>query len=253
MGPDKRCGIMMNTKYEPVFFDIETTGLNPMAQDWWYNTDYAAQVVCVGVGTLKNWRGNPEDAEMDVRVLGGRSEYPLLKRLKNYMSAEISAIEGWEDGEFRDIAPKMGDWDTEAFLVGWNSRGFDFPYLGARFARLRLDGWPFIHERKRLDMMKTDGIFLPEDARSDGKPGVKSYPSQDEYAEYLGIELGEDSIDGSDVPKKFHDGRLDLVKRHCYTDIEDMMEIFLKKRDVCMQGLYDHYDIMQDAVFTEEI
>jgi len=42
----------------PIFWDIETTGLNPLARDFWSNS-MEAQVTAVGLGTITNWDQGP--------------------------------------------------------------------------------------------------------------------------------------------------------------------------------------------------
>jgi len=171
------------TQYEPVFFDIETTGLNPMAQHFWSEVKYPAQVTAVGVGAIDNWRDDQgiEEVEYDTQVYIDDSEYQLLQQVEEIMEAKLDHIRG------KDKVP---------YLVGFNSRNFDHPYLGARFARLRLDGGAFNHNEKRLDMMRALGKHWDE---------VDRYPSEDDCLEAMGIE-SDDPFDGGDMPDAFNEG-----------------------------------------------
>lgn len=216
------------TKHTPVFFDIETTGLNPMAQHFWSEVDQAAQVTAVGIGTVDGWREGQswDEADYGVEVYVNDSEYQLLQNLERTMEAKLDHIR--KDG-------------TEPFLVGFNSRNFDHPYIGARFARLRLDGSAFNHRTKRLDMMRALGKHWDE---------VKRYPSEDLCLDAAGIE-SDDPYDGSDMPSAFAEGNHEAIITHVEADVEEMMKLFVHKKELCMQEYYDHYDIEQDATFTE--
>lgn len=208
----------------PIFWDIETTGLNPMAQHWWSN-EMAAQVTAVGIGVITNWEDKPseENAEMDISVIYNDDEYQLLQSL----GEEMRSLE----------------YDMEPFLVGYNSRQFDHPYIGARFARKRLDGEPFVSEWKRLDMMRVAG--------KDNKI-AKKYPKEGEYAEALGVEV-PDPYDGSDMPEAFDNGEWDKIKTHVEADVKESMIMFLRRQDMMMDEFYDHYDITNDGAIVEEI
>lgn len=210
--------------YVPIFWDIETTGLNPMAQDWWSN-ETAAQVTAVGIGTIDNWGDSPDraSADIDVQVVKGADEYRLLSLLGE---------------EMREL-----DFDREPFLVGYNSRQFDHPYIGARFARKRLDGEPFASEWKRLDMMRVAG--------KDDRIG-KRYPKEGEYAQALGVDV-PDEYDGSDMPEAFENGDWGAIQSHVEADVKESVLMFLEAQDLMMDVFYDHYDIQADGAIVEEI
>ncbi len=210
--------------YEPVFWDIETTGLNPMAQDWWDGED-AAQVIAVGIGTIENWSDEPttDEAEIDVRAVMSVDEYELLTTI----------------GE----AMRGSDFDDEPFLVGYNSRQFDHPYIGARFSRKRLDGEPFVSDWKRLDMMRAAGR---DDIIS------KRFPKEDEYSEAVGVGV-HDEFDGSQMPQAFKDGNWDMIEQHVTKDVEKMVKVFLERQDTMMDTFYDHYGINAGGGVVEEI
>lgn len=220
------------TDYEPVFFDIETTGLNPLAQEWHGEVNHDAQVLCVAIGTLTDWRGSKEGYGTNVEVLSGDSEYNLLERLRNRAENIITQIESGSDGISMDT-----DEDKAAFLVGYNSRTFDHPYLGARYARYRQDAWPFGYGVKRLDMMRA----------------FDDWGSQDEKAEENGIEV-TDEIDGADIPGLYENREWDKIEHHAREDLRVLMELFMEVRDDAMDQLYSHYDIEQDLpMFNESV
>lgn len=216
------------TQFVPVFFDCETTGLNPMAQHFWSNTDQAAQVTAVGIGTVDQWRDDQHytDAQYDVEVYVNSAEYPLLQQVQSVMSAKLDYIE---------------DKGDVPYLVTFNGRQFDHPYIGARFARLRLNGDAFNHRAQRLDMMRALGKHWD---------GVGRYPSEDDCLEELGIE-SDDPYDGSDMPEAFKQGNQEAIITHVREDVKEMMQLFVELKEECVQEYYDHYDIDADATFTE--
>jgi len=214
--------------HAPIFFDIETTGLNPMAQHFWSNTDYAAQVTAVGIGQADEWRAGQsyEDATYDVEVYVNSAEYPLLQQIQSVMEAKVEYIR---------------DGGGVPYLVSFNGRQFDHPYLGARFARLRLDGGVFNHDTQRLDMMRALGKHWDD---------VGRYPSEDDCLEELGID-SDDPYDGSDMPDAFANDNHEAIITHVREDVKEMMKLFVAKKEECVQEYYDHYNIEADASFPE--
>lgn len=222
-------------KYEPVLFDIESTGFNPAVEPWSYHHDRPSCVISIGFGTLSNWRDSNNDGDIDVEVLSIDNsndramnvEHTLLKEIDRKVKSISSEINNRE-----------GDW--EMFLVGFNSRGFDHPYLGARYARHRM-GSPLInHRAKRLDMSNA----LKEEF---GK-----FNSQDDWVDRFGIETNDDTT-GAQVPEWFDDNRIDKVEKHNYWDVKEMCEIFLKFKEEMMEHFYRHYDIDSEANFRNEV
>lgn len=221
--------------YEPVFIDIETTGLHPMAEEWHDNQNYDAQVYVVAFAFTPNWR----DAEglHDLEIVKGfvkdEDEYNLLNRLPERL--DVLTYDAYGK-------------NAEPFFVGHNIRKFDFPYLGARFARYRLDGHPFTHGWKRLDTMK---VARRDDRTGDDRSSY--YTSEDDYADILGVE-DNDPYDGSDMPGAFDNGQWDKIMTHVMSDVEVNAKIFFRAKDVCIEEFVDHYDDV-DMVFesTEEV
>lgn len=206
------------TEYEPIFWDIETTGLNPMAQHWW-SGEMAAQVTAIGLARIKNWRDAEgfEDYGKDIKVLWDGDEYRLLKVFRDRLE---------------EMANEIMTNGREPFIVGWNSRNFDHPYIGARYARKRLSNHLVNNNLKRLDMMRPLGSDEVMD---------KTHPKQDEYAEALGIEV-HDELDGSDMPKAFERDQWDKIDQHVRADVDVMSDIFVERRRACYEELYNHYD-----------
>jgi uncharacterized protein YprB with RNaseH-like and TPR domain len=159
----------------------------------------------------------------------------------------------WDDSEYRllQVANKrleeiVGDYHNQGytpFLVTFNGREFDHPYLGARFARLRLDGSWFNHKLRRLDMMRALGKHLDS---------VDRYPSEDDCLEAVGID-SEDPHDGSDMPDAFGRNDWNTIEEHAKHDVKEMMLLFYSMPGMCMREFYDHYDIDMDADYTEEV
>lgn len=210
--------------YWPIFWDIETTGLNPLARSFWSN-EMKAQVTAVGLGTIRNWDRGPDrqSADLQIEVIWDSDEYRLL----NILSDRVRSL-GFEG---------------TPFFVGYNSRNFDHPYIGARFSRKRLDGEPFISEWKRLDMMRGA-------AKDDAIP--KRYPKEGEYADALGVDV-PDPYDGSDMPEAFQNEDWDAIKTHVEADVKESMLMFLERKGLMMQQFYDHYDIDADGPPVKEI
>lgn len=218
------------TQYEPIVWDIETTGLNPMAEHYW-SGEPAAQVAAVGFGVLDGWRDASEweDVDCQVEVIYNDNEYQLLQ--------DVSDV-------FRDIVNQVSQIDGggEAFLVGYNSRSFDHTYIGARYARKRLNGYPLTNGAKRLDMQRV--------CNSVGEFGT--YPAQDDVAEQLGFAT-PDEFTGKDMPELVEQGRLDDVASHARADVKDLCRIFFGLREDAMDEFYDHYDIEQSGNYVEEV
>jgi len=170
-----------------------------------------------------------DDVDCTVRTVYDSSEYALLEELQDVF------------GELMDIAADGEDSD-EGFLVGFNSRSFDHTYLGARFARKRLDGWPLTYGAKRLDMQRV----------CNGERQFGSYPSQDDVAKELGLDV-PDEYDGSDMPELIEDGLYEEVASHAQADVEELCQIFFELREEGMEEFYDHYDIEKDANYVREV
>jgi hypothetical protein len=220
-------------KYEPIVWDIETTGLNPLAQYWW-NDEAAAQVTSIGLATVDGWREatTPHDADIQVYTLTMTDEYELLEEVTSKIK-DVFVGDYW--------IPEKND-DVDPFLVGFNSRNFDHPYIGARFSRKRLNANWFGHRAKRLDMMRVAGKI---DAISD-------FPSQDDYAEYLGYTT-EDEYDGSMMPEFFEKKQMDKIEAHVKRDIKELAMCFVEDKENAMDHFYDHYGIGKSATFPSGV
>lgn len=229
-------------EYIPVIFDIETTGLNPLAQSWSNWHDHDGQVLAVGVATVGGWQGPLDGVDIDVEVLVGKNEYGLLMDVRDYMlglCGELESYKGFSDGvpdgEYI-TAESTESREAEIFLVGWNSRQFDHQYLCARFARLRQDPFPFAWRRKRLDGMRVV------------KKNTGKYRSQDDYYEELGHE-SEDEWEGSDIPDLWEEREMWAIEEHAEHDVRELAQIFVERREWMMGEFYDHYDIDQEVSF----
>jgi len=221
------------TKYQPIFWDIETTGTNPLAQEW-YSGEMAARVTSVAIGKAHGWReaDSFEEAEYDVKAYWDEEEYRLLKVVRQRLKERINDI-------------VMDDSNNEPVLVGWNSRNFDHPYMGARYARLRLNGSDFNNTLKRLDMMRALG---------NDEVMEKMYPGQDDYAKELGIEVNEE-LTGKDMPKAYRAEDWGKIQQHAEDDVREMMKTFVEKKGDCYEELYWHYDDIkgQPPKFNEKV
>lgn len=223
--------------YEPIFFDIETTGLNPLSQAWHYNAQHDAEVICIGIGVLSNWVGDTKNTTMDVEVLTGESEYELLDDAFDEVMEFIYKAKT-ENGDERDMQEMFNEDDY--FFVGWNNRTFDHPYMGARYSRYRMDPYPFSHGWKRLDAMKA---IQKETGR---------IWSQDDWMEEIGV-MHEDDITGKEVPDLYAKGEVEPIIDHCEADIYDLMDIFMDDRRAMMAYFFDHYGIDADPSYATTV
>jgi uncharacterized protein YprB with RNaseH-like and TPR domain len=130
----------------------------------------------------------------------------------------------------RDFATNIHveDSDYIPFLVGWNSNGFDHPYIGARYARHGLKNSMVNHRWKRLDLM---------DALGNDEVMSKAYPGQDDYAKRLGIPV-DDSVTGADMVNAFKVDDWDTIAEHGRTDVVEMMKVFVERKQDAMDYLY---------------
>lgn len=218
------------TTYEPIVWDIETTGLNPMAEYYWSNQP-AAQVAAVGIGWLDGWRdaSSWDEVTCSVEVLSSDNEYELLQDTRNAFRSIMDQLRDGGDG-------------SEGFLVGYNSRSFDHTYIGARFSRKRIDGSPLTSGAKRLDIQRV----------CNSVPDFGQYPAQDDVAEELGV-ASPDEFTGKDMPGLIEEGRLDEVASHARSDVTDLCRIFYELREDAMDEFYSHYDIEQSGNYVEEV
>jgi len=224
-------------RYEPVIWDIATTGLNPMAEYWWSN-EMAAQVTAFGMATVDGWRNtsDPDMVDIDVTVLYDADEYRLLNVAKDRFWKAFTEAYVDDDGSDED-----GE-DVEPLMVGFNSRQYDHPYAGARYSRKRINGEPFSHGAKRLDMMRV----------ASNKTDLKGYPSQDEYAKYLGEDI-PDEFDGSMMPGFFDNGHMDKIASHVEADAKELARLFVVDKEDAMEEFYNHYDIDKSPVFNRGV
>lgn len=192
----------------------------------------AAQVTSIGIATVDGWRqaNKPEDVNLDITVLYNSDEYNLLKEFTSVVVDKFDDAYGVYDS-VEDVDPVM---------VGFNSRNFDHPYMGARLAMLRLSSSWVNHRAKRIDMMRVAGK----------KRNIDDYPSQDDYAEYLG-QATEDEYDGSMMPDFFKNKEWEKINAHVRSDVEELAMCFVEDKADAMEHFYEHYDIDKDAVFTK--
>lgn len=211
-------------QYEPLLFDIETTGFNPMVEVWqsWKQTSRVTAISMVHL--------TEEEGEMSVNgratfINRGGEEYEIIEEATGFARNVVTRAEGR---------------DKEVFVAGWNIRSFDCAYLGARCGRLRLGGYPFTHGKFRLSMDRP--LELPPEVDMVEMEGSnRKYPKQDDYARYLGIEFNQE-LDGSDMPDAFENGEYHKIEEHVEDDVDVMVEIFKREKEAMYEHLYRHYD-----------
>ena len=108
-------------------------------------------------------------------------------------------------------------------LIGFNSNGFDSPYLlkrsiinGVKPARPLDEGTSKPWELMALDLAK---IWQ----------GTAFYPdSLIAVATALGLPSPKDALDGSEVSNAFYEGRLEEIKTYCLKDVETTVRVYRK-------------------------
>lgn len=204
--------------YVPVFFDIETTGTNPLAEGWHDGVDMEAQVTCVGI----NWsREFPESLDdMKKKTVWNSNEDLLLENLSRVLDT---------------IGQELWARDSKPFFVSYNGNKFDHPYLAARYAKKEMDAHPFVDGWKRLDIFQALIQATGE------------YWSEDDWAENIGIEV-DDEYTGADMPQKFKERNWNAIFEHVKSDIDILAEIFLDHPSMYMDYFYEKYEMNRDHV-----
>jgi len=216
------------SKYKPVFFDIETTGFNPMTPRW-YSDSIPAEVTAVCIGEIRDWTEDGEERRSNTFVNRGNEEYETLEEVRSHL-------------EF--IEEKYADNGWVPFLVGHNVIQFDVMYWSARCARLRQSPYPISNGWRRLDTMRA--LSLPPSDEN----GPTQYPGQQDYADYLGLDY-VDRLDGSDMPEAFVDGEYEEILIHVRDDVETLMDVFMEEREDMVAYFWDHYDNSHDNPLDE--
>jgi len=216
------------SRYKPVFFDIETTGFNPMTPRW-YSDSIAAEITAVCIGEVRDWADGGEERHHNTFVNYGGEEYETIREVRQHL-------------EF--IEDKYRDNGWKPFLVGHNIIQFDVMYWAARCARLRQSSYPVSNGWRRLDTMRA--LELPPESEE----GPTNYPGQQDYADYLGLEY-VDRLEGGDMPQAFVDGEYDEIATHVRDDVTTLMEIFMREREAMVDELWGHYDSGHDDEMEE--
>jgi len=216
------------SKYKPVFFDIETTGFNPMTPRW-YSDSIAAEVTAVCVGQIRDWTEDGDKAISATFTNRGNEEYETIQEVREYLM---------------DVEEQYHDKGWEPFLVGHNVIQFDVMYWSARCARLRQSPYPISDGWRRLDSMRA--LELPPDAEA----GPTRYPGQQDYADWLGLDY-VDRLDGSDMPEAFDNGDYEEIATHVTDDVETLMSIFMQEREAMVNYFWSHYDDSHDQPLDE--
>jgi len=190
---------------EPVFFDIETTGLNPMNE----------RVVAVGVGWI-------DGSEPEVEVISTSSEYHMCEHVRDFSKELIGEIES-----DRNVVGFGGSEEKEAFIVTNYGRGFDHPFYTARCTGVyRQDPYPFGFRKKRLDISRVDGYH--------GK--------QDDMVERASIDVGlNDTVTGKDIPVLYEDGEMSVIRNHCRSDVLEIIALYQQDEETMLDEVVGHY------------
>lgn len=214
----------MKVKHFPIFWDIETTGLNPMIEPW-MNWDDPAHITAIAIGYIEDWDEEGEKRKVHCIMNEGDAEYELIEKARDAARAIVTKYALLEE--------------LNAVMVGWNIYQFDAPYWSARCGRLRQNPYPFGWGERRLDMMRA------LEFGHDHPDGPKKHPGQQDYADWLGIDY-LDELSGDQMPEAFFNGDYQIIKDHVIDDVKVAMEIFMQERHMCLKELYSHYDDLPD-------
>lgn len=130
-------------------------------------------------------------------------------------------------------------------LVGFNSNGFDSPYLlkrsiinGLKPATPLDEGTSKPWELKQIDLAK---IWQ----------GTAFYPdSLIAVATALGLPSPKDALDGSEVSNAFYDGRLSEIETYCLKDVETTIRVYRKL--ALLQDLEEGFELIGGKVEVEK-
>ena len=131
-------------------------------------------------------------------------------------------------------------------LVGFNSNGFDSPFLlkrsiinGVKPATPLDEGTSKPWELKQLDLAK---IWQ----------GTAFYPdSLIAVATALGLPSPKDALDGSEVSSAFYEGRLDEIVTYCLKDVETTIRVYRKL--AFLEDLEIGFELIGGEVKTEKL
>lgn len=233
------------TEYDPLFWDIETTGFDPMEPPAWEN-GVPNVMLAIAFGRFEEgWRDAIELNEVGVEVevavvdgVSGKDNRWDIFGAEHYLIDDVFGL----DGMLMQMEGEIEDMGRDVFLTGWNTRNFDHSYAAARCARHRLDPTPIVNELKRLDMMRPAATDY----------GNSHAVSEDDYLEFVGID-SDDEYDGSDMFDEFQAGRLSSIESHAYHDVVEMMDLFFAKRELMYGHFYEHYDELGEPPMFGEV
>ena len=182
----------MPTQYEPVFFDIETTGLLP-----WYGD----QVTCIGAKfhspsfqwTTEHMFTAAEDPDND------ESEVALLSEIAAFLK---DMMDNEECGQ--------------VCLVTKNGKEFDLPFI---LARMTLNGFSL---GLMAEIVQCDHFDLHH--------VTSKRVSLQQIAELYGVD--QKSGTGENAIKLWEEGRLDELKEYCWQDVLTTEQVFLKWKEL---------------------
>lgn len=194
------------------------------------------------IEALARWRHLPPETDPDTVMDAWREARPdavMPKPPFQRVVAIAGALIG-EDGQLETLKA-MGEADDDEpalirrffsyverahpRLVGWNSSGFDMPCLLYRALRHGLDLGPFYRQRNYRYRYNEDLHLDLMDLLSGY--GATTRVALDEMAAVLSVP-GKLGVDGQDVWPLFRDGRTDVIRAYCETDVLTTTLIFAR-------------------------
>jgi len=214
---------------ELFMFDIETAG-EFRDYDEFKKRDERGALLFEGKWTRMGWdkKFSLEDSYLD--QAGIMSTYGRIVCISfGYVDAsgkkQIRSFYGEDERDivnsFNDLLKKIGQKSFK--LCGFRINYFDIPWVLHKLHKYGIEPAEMIgpYDKKPWDMRIVD-------MSDDWKQKFAYAYSLDEVAYELDIKSPKDGINGSDVHKYYHSGRLEEIKDYCEKDIETSIEISKK-------------------------
>lgn len=119
-----------------------------------------------------------------------------------------------------------------SILVTFNGDYFDVPFLICRGLKHGIDLQLYV--MRHLDLMWVVKKYL--------RKGSLKFASLKELAEFLEIPH-DDKTSGADVPKLYAEGKLEKIKQHMKSDVELLVKVHEKLKNLCDFDLKVRYRI----------
>jgi len=237
-----------------VFYDIETARAvdvleegTPLHDAWKYKARYQNELNKKTGNTFTVEEYFYEKAPLYapfgkiVTIVVGRikNNKILLKSYASYDEKELLQ-------EFNSDLETVYKSNPNTKMVGFNSNGFDSPYIlkrsvinGIKCASPIDEGGAKPWEMKALDLSKVwqGSAFYPDSLVA--------------VATALGLPSPKDALDGSQVSTAFYEGRLDEIVKYCLKDVETTARVYRKL--AFLSDLEEGFEVIGGKVEVEEL